>query len=399
MSLVLSSENVLEYLVLQRLLHPQDRLLATVTALEYRNFNLVVRMTADNCLLVKQERLYAEHQGDRCGFWREQRIYDLFQHFPDLNDLRSLTSEVILFDPESFIIVLRYYGNHCNLSYFYADHQYRFFPTEIAMNLGRTLARVHRQTRGQFSYRSFLQDESSRLNLDIAKSPNFLQGLAQFDPSLFSKVSADGLNFWRLYQRDERLHQAVVTIVESYQPCCLIHGDLEFRNILVKIAGDNPQHFNADPEQAAVKLIDWEFFRWGDPAYDLAVVLSCYVGLWLDSLVVSKAIPIQTTLKLAAVPLEILQSSMAALVQSYLQEFPDILKHQPEFMRRVVQFTGLVLIKQIQSKMERLYAFDNRYICTLQVAKMLLCNPEQSFLELFGMTATDLAPQEGVLVC
>jgi hypothetical protein len=397
MSFVLSSENVLGYLDRQQLLHSCNHLPATIAALEYRNFNLVVKLAADDCLLVKQERLHVEHRGEQCGFWREQRIYDLFQRFPELEMLRSLTSNVISFDPENFIIVLRYFDKYCNLGHFYANYQYHFFPVEIATGLGRTLAKVHRQTWEKDIHQSFLEGESSQS--DISRSPGFLNGLSRFSPKIFGKISTEGLNFWRQYQRYESLHQAVVATAASYQPSCLIHSDLEFRNILVKTAGDDPQGYGAYSEAPDVKLIDWEFFRWGDPAYDLGVVLSCYLGLWLDSLVVSKAIPIQTTLKLAAVPLDNLQPSMAVLVQSYLQEFPGILNHQPEFMRRVVQFTGLVLIKQIQTKMERLYAFDNRCICTLQVAKMLLCNPEPSFLELFGMTAADLAPQEGVLIC
>jgi hypothetical protein len=128
-------------------------------------------------------------------------------------------------------------------------------------------------------------------------------------------------------------------------------------------------------------------------------VLASYLDLWLESLVVSKTIPLQTALKLATTPLELLQPSMTALVQSYISAFPAILDHQPNFLNRVIQFTGLVLVKKIQSRLERLNPFDNTSICTLQVAKMLLCSPEQSTSQVFGTSAATLIKREGALAC
>lgn len=393
MKFLLSSDNVADYLVNRQLLSLQDAPSAVIFAEAYKNFNLVVK-TADACLIVKQGR--SEVHGDNCRFWWEKRVYDLFREFAELHSLLPLTSEAIHFDSDNSILVLRYFSDHCNLGDFYSSRDAKNFPIAIASSVGRTLAKVHSMTWGQDSYQAFLElGKPSDRSIDAV--PNFLQGLERFGPGIFSKISADGLDFWRLYQRYESLHQAVVTLVESYQSSCLIHDDLEFRNILV-----NGSSFNSDnitPADINLKLIDWEFFRWGDPAFDLGTILSSYLNLWLDSLIVSKAIPIQTTLKLAKRPLELLQPSMTALVRTYLAEFPAILNHQPCFINRVLQFTGLILIKQIQGKMEHLYPFDNTCICTLQVAKMMLCSPEQSFAEIFGSGAANLMQVEGVLSC
>lgn len=397
MTFLLSSDNVLDYLIAHHLLQMQDRALAQIEAKEYKNFNLVVTLATGGSLLVKQERFYGEKR-QQCEFWREQKIYELFQHFVELKDLWTLTSEVLYFDPNNFIIVLRYFSDFCNLSQFYAEHQPQTFPVAIAHSLGQTLATVHRNTWGQASHQSYLaQAEPS--GDDVARPPGFLRGLERFGPGIFSKISTDGLDFWRLYQRYDSLHQAVAETAESYRSCCLIHSDLEFRNILVKADISDAINADASPVDASVKLIDWELFRWGDPAYDLGIVLSSYLGLWLESLVVSKAIPLQTALKLATTPLELLQPSMTALVQSYVSAFPAILDHQPDFLNRVIQFTGLVLVKQIQNRLERLNPFDNTNIYTLQVAKMLLCRPEQSITQVFGTSAANLTNMEGVLSC
>jgi Phosphotransferase enzyme family len=397
MTFLLSSDNVLDYLVKHHLLQIQDRALAQIEAKEYKNFNLVVTLATGGSLLVKQERFDTEKR-PQCELWREQKIYELFQHFAEINDLWAMTSEVVYFDPDNFIIVLRYFSDYCNLSQFYAEHQPQVFPVAIAQGIGHTLATVHHSTWGQAAHQLFLaQAEPS--GGDIARPPSFLQGLERFGPGIFSKISTDGLEFWRLYQRYDSLHEAMVETAESYRSNCLIHSDLEFRNILVKADGSDAVSPDVPLENASVKLIDWEFFRWGDPAYDLGIVLASYLGLWLESLVVGKTIPLQTALKLATTPLELLQPSMTALVQSYISAFPAILDHQPNFLNQVIQFTGLVLVKQIQSRLERLNPFDNTSVCTLQVAKMLLCSPDQSIAQVFGTSATNLTHIKGVLSC
>jgi hypothetical protein len=395
MTFLLSSENVLDYLVQHHLLQLQDSALAQIEAKEYKNFNLVVTLATGESLLVKQERLWAGK--GQCEFWREQKIYDLFQGFAELKHLWTLTSEVVYFDPDNFMIVLRYFSDYCNLGHFYRERQHQVFPVAIAHSLGRTLAKVHCNTWDRTAHQLFLTPEKSS-DRDIARPPSFVRGLERFGPGIFSKISTDGLDFWRLYQRYDSLHQAVAETAESYRACCLIHSDLEFRNILVK-ADESDAVNDASPTEASIKLIDWELFRWGDPAYDLGIVMASYLDLWLESLVVSKTIPLQTALQLATTPLELLQPSMTALIQSYISVFPAILDHQPNFLNRVIRFTGLVLIKKIQSRLERLNPFDNTSICTLQVAKMLLCSPEQSISQVFGTSAATLTQVEAALAC
>ena len=81
---------------------------------------------------------------------------------------------------------------------------------------------------------------------------------------------------------------------------------------------------------------------------------------------------------MAMTPLEQLQPSIAALANAYFGNFPEILECRPQFLKRVVQFSGLALIIQIQAMLQHQSSFDNTGICMLQVAKGLLCRPEQS---------------------
>ncbi len=138
-----------------------------------------------------------------------------------------------------------------------------------------------------------------------------------------------------------------------------------------------------------IRLIDWERSAWGDPAMDLGTLISSYVLLWLSSLVISKSLSLEESLSLAMTPLEQLQPSIAALACAYYNTFPEILEHRPDFWQRVVQFVGFALIQQIQATIQHQKSFNNTGIAMMQVAKTLLCNPQQSMSTIFG-TAVEL---------
>jgi Phosphotransferase enzyme family len=380
MAFLLGSENVFDYLVEQGLCASEARSSVQVTAKEYKNFNLLVNVGQQRSFLVKQERPDAEGN-TRGEFWYEWRVHELFQHFPELKTLSSCTSEILHFDPSHSIIVLNYLDDFTDLSEFYPSSE--TFPTAIAASLGTTLASFHQKTYENQHYKDFLTETTHPNPIDT-HIPRFLQGLERIGPGILSRICTDGLDFWRLYQRYESLHQAMVDISQTFTPCCLTHNDLPLRNILLDTHWEDPSRSNNSP---AVRLIDWEFVSWGDPAYDLGMVLSSYLKLWLGSLVISNAINIETALRLATTPLEKLQPSLAALVCAYLKQFPEILEHRPNFLRQTLQFTGLILIKRIQGQLEQLSPFNNTSICTLQVAKALLCRPEDSISTVFGTIA------------
>ena len=390
MAFILSSDNVLDYLINHKICESQDRASAQVVAKEYKNFNLQIS-AGNRTFLIKQER--PDAQGKTSGdFWDEWRVHELLHHFPELQPLSTTTSEILRFDPEHSILVLNYLTDYTELRAFYDEAQ--IFPTTIASNLGKTLATIHQSTYKNQIYHDFLMDTSQPRPLEN-RLPNFLRGLERIGPGVFSQICTDGLDFWRLYQRYDSLHQAMVEVSQSFTPCCLTHNDLNLQNILAEISAKPQGHPSSNSEAVTdqikpnpgVRIIDWEFVRWGDPAFDLGMVLANYLKLWLGSLIISDAISIETALRLATTPLEKLQPSLSALVTAYLGQFPTILEARPDFLKQVIQFTGLILVKRIQTKLEQLSSFDNVSICTLQVAKTLLCKPEDSISMVFGSTA------------
>ncbi|HBB33681.1 MAG TPA: LPS biosynthesis choline kinase [Cyanobacteria bacterium UBA8803] len=378
MTFLLNSHNVFDYLVERGFCARSEQASSKVEPIAAKNFNLLVSLSEGRKLLVKQER--HNQEGKAAGeFLSEWRIQEFLQQFLELGHIQSWIPEVLHFDAEHSIIILSYLDEYQDLADFY--NKEKVFPTKVADAISTILATVHRHTFNRQNYQNFFCPKSEHSTPD--QVPNLIQGLERIGPEIFGQVSADGLKFFALYQRYDSLGQAIRELADSFKPCCLIHDDLKLNNILLHKGWEQTG-------DSIVRLIDWERSIWGDPAFDLGTLIASYLQLWLGSLVMSQSLTLEESLRLAATPLEQLQPSIAALTSTYLDTFPEILEHRPDFLRRVVQFAGFGLIQQIQAMIQYQKSFGNTGIAMLQVAKTLLCRPEQSMPTIFGAAAVQL---------
>ena len=377
-------QNVFDYIVERGISTQKVKYLSPVKLKTAKNYNLLVTLPDGRQLLVKQERHY--QNGKSAGkFLREWQIHNFIKQPPEVNHIRPLLSEVINYNANDSIIIFNYLKDYCDLAEFYT-HKNVFLP-EIATEIGSTLATIHRATFDRQKYRDFFCQNCE--GIPVSFVPNFIHGLERIGPEVFGLVPADGLKFFMLYQRYDSLGQAIAELANTFKPCCLTHNDLKLNNILLHNHWE--QDLSEKPSSnSIVRLIDWERCAWGDPAFDLGTLIASYLQIWLSSLVVSKTIAIEESLRLAMTPLEQLQPSIAALTGAYLKNFPQIAERYPQFLRRVVQYSGLALIQQIQAMIQYEKAFGNAGICMLQVAKSLLCRPEQSISTVFGTTESEL---------
>ncbi|MEH1855433.1 MAG: aminoglycoside phosphotransferase family protein [Nostoc sp.] len=378
MTFLLNSHNVFDYLVEKGLCNQSEPSPSKIEPVTAKNFNLLLSLAGDRKLLVKQER--HNQEGKAAGeFLREWQIQELLQRFPKLNHHRPFLPEALHFDAENSIIVFRYLDDYWDLMDFYTKEN--SFPTEIVRAIGTILATIHRDTYNHQEYQDFFSE--NRDNLIQYQVSHLIQGLERISPEIFGLVPDEGLRFFALYQRFDSLGKAITELGNVVIPCCLTHNDLKLNNILLQ---KNWQ----DSSNSIVRLIDWERSTWGDPASDLGTLISSYVQIWLGSLVISNSLSIEESLRLAITPLELLQPSIATLTQAYLNTFAEILEYRPDFLLRVVQFAGFALIQQIQAVIQYQKSFGNTEIAMLQVAKALLCRPEQSMPTIFGTAAVEL---------
>lgn len=382
---VLTSQNVFEYLVRHALCTDKEVAPIQVEPKFAKNFNLLVTWQDGRSLLVKQERCNLEGKTHR-EFLNEWLLHEFFQRFPKLNSIRLLLSEIIHFDAEQAIAVFNYLISYRDLAEFHTKGN--VFPTAIASSIGATLAIIHRATWNHQEYQDFFFQ--NRENLPVDKAFASIHRLERIEPEMFSLVPADSLKFFALYQRYDSLGKAIAELTSAMIPCCLTHNDLKLNNILLHNDWEQTISKSESLNNSIIRLIDWERCAWGNPAFDLGMLIASYLQIWLNSLVISPTINIETSLANALITLKKLQPSLAAIAETYFDSFPEIVEASPDFLKRVVQCSGLALIQHILATLQYQKTFGNTGICMLQVAKSLLCRPEQSISIVFGTAESAL---------
>jgi Phosphotransferase enzyme family len=385
MSFLLSSQNIRTYLIEKEICNESDFDPTKIELKPAKNFNLLLTLRSEQKLLVKQER-HAKDGQTAGEFLNEWRVRELMSTFAELASARHLFPEILHFDTEHSIVVFNYLDEYRDLDEFYAKE--KSFPIEVATQIGSAIAEIHRMTLQNTDYQTFLT--ASEKNQDDSKqeaSINF-NGIDRISPDVFSIFPSDCIKFLTLYQRYDSLGQAISILNDSYQPCCLTHKDFKLNNLLLH--NDWEQRISKPQPESILRLIDWERSGWGDPAFDLGSIVASYLQIWLGSMVVSTDTTLEESLRMAMTPLELLQPSLGMLIGTYLMNFPEILREQPTFVQRVVQFAGLALIQQIQAMIQYQKVFNNTGICMLQVAKSFLCRPAQSIPTIFGQSEAEL---------
>lgn len=379
--LILNSQNIVNYLTECSFFSSteKDNLILESVPVETKNFNLLVTLPNQKKILVKQERNRLK-ENVSSEFANEWKIKCFLNKFKIVDYLDTLFPEILHFDSGNSILIFNYLSNYTDLEIFYKKRH--DFSVEIALVIGTAIATIHRETFNSQQYQNFFSQcsESCRGKQSLKS----LSSLEHIGPEVFGSFPIEGLKFIALYQRHDSLGQAIAELENAYMSCCLTHNDLKLCNILLH------NDWEEQTSSKIVQLIDWECSGWGDPAHDLGTLIASYLKLWLNSLVVSKVLKIEESLRLATIPLEILQPSIAHLIQAYLKTFPTVVEHRPDFLRQVVQFSGVALIGEILSSIKYQKTFGNTGVCMLQVAKSLVCRPEASLPTILGMPAAEL---------
>jgi 5-methylthioribose kinase len=379
MTLVLDNKNVFEYLANLQYCQLTDRNSAKIELIPAKNFNLLIILEDGKHILVKQES--PDFQGNVSGeFWAEWQMQRFAHQFPDWSELMGeFLPEVWHFDPDNSILIIRFLADYRDLFRHYLWE--RQFDPNIAIAVGKLLGILHSSTFQQQAYHQFLID---RPNYEPPSSAlDIIHRLDRISPAVFGMMPRECLHFFSLYQKFPSLAAAIADLGDSVTACCLIHNDLKLNNLLVPIDG-------VAAPNLPIKLIDWERVHWGDPAFDVGCLMGSYLELWLEGLEISNDLSLNESLQLAITPLELLQPSLFALIQAYMEQFAEIITRRSDFLDRAIQFAGLSLIRRIEITIREDRIFGNRGIMMLQVAKQLLCSPRAAIPTMFGQKGNHL---------
>ena len=331
---ILSEQNAFSYLVSLGICDHQTTPI-DILPLPGKNLNLHLKFADSPDWLVKQE--VTDQQGCCELFMGEWAVQDLINSTSSLTPLRTFIPPIVHYDRSAAILVSQFLEGHQNLE-LYDQALDCPFDREIATMLGLHLGTLH-----QLTYQpgeTTIRDQLERLYPDAIRSnpPSDFLALKPFIPEQFGWLRQDALTFFRWYQSQPDLIQALETLSKTWSACCLTHQDLQFGNWLVS------------SETRSLQLIDWEHVGWGDPLTDLATLLTYPLLRWLSQLPPPNFGSWQQRCDAASLPFDTLQPSLVALVSSYFEAFPEALSK--DALLRVSQWMGRRLIHEVETHIQ-----------------------------------------------
>ncbi len=366
---LLSEHNAFDYLTDLGICDRQHRPIE-ILPLSGKNLNLHLKFVNSPGWLVKQEVI--DQQGCNELFLGEWAVQELINSTDRLAPLRDFIPPIVHYDRSAAILVSPFLEGHQNLEHYYQGLDCPF-DRGIAMAQGRHLGRLHQLTyqQGQIG-----RDHLQRSYPDAVRSTpgSSLSPLKPFIPEMFGWVRQDALTFFRWYQSQADLIQAMETLSKTWSACCVTHQDLQFGNWLL------------NRETRSLQLIDWEHMGWGDPLTDLATLLANPLQLWLSRLPPPSFGSWQQRCDAAPISFDQLQPSLIALVNSYFEAFPELLSEtfsnsssnssSEGILHRLIQWTGRRLIDEVETTIQYHHPIGAIEANLLHFAQQLILHPD-----------------------
>ena len=274
------------------------------------------------------------------------------------------------YDRCNCILVLEYLTGSPNLR----DHYGRRgeFSVSTATALGRALAALHRLDAGWF------ESQDGQRVVAVA-SPPWVLSLHRPGLRTLTRISRANLDLLRTVQRSEPGCQALDRLARRWRASCLTHLDLKWDNCLAYARGPSGR-------KTAVKIIDWELARPGDPRWDVGAVFSEYLLSWVSSVPSGLGeVHGEDLLALARHPLEAMQPAIARFWHTYVSRSGLAEGEADRWLVGAVQYGAARLLQSTYEQMQEAPQLTAVAVCTVQLAVNILQHPEEAVVHLLGL--------------
>ncbi len=251
-------DTVVTFLLDRGLLHP-DALIdgVVVHPVVRRNRNLRVCLADGSGFFVKQSDGLSSH--NREAVRKEGLFYE--RQWAAARALSVMMPQLLLFDSSIPIVVLDLLSGYRTLGEYSRSSWPPVFPIRVWARLGRQLAAVHDEP---------APNRGGHLRMD----PLGAAAAWEPRPSMLTTLSPAGLQALRIVQESAEIGRGLKAVREAWQPLCSIHGDLR---------GDNVMVGGGEVDAEGIRLVDWETWGLGDPAWDVACAVAIGIGLSFTS--------------------------------------------------------------------------------------------------------------------
>lgn len=358
---MLGAADAVDLLMTLGLLAPADLVAGlTVTDASRRNRNHRVVCEAGRSYLIKQ----AGDPDKVRTLANEAEIYRLLAAHASDAVRAALPAIVRYFDDG--ILVLELDAAAVSLAAYHRT--VRRFPPGMAATLGRTVAALH-ATSG---------DDVRRL-APVADGLPLVFSFDRPDVTVYYGASGATLQLLTAIHATGDFAARLGDLRDDWTAGTMIHADLRLDNCIVR-----PSERVRTGKH--LRLVDWEMAMWGDPAWDLATLLSEYLSLWIDHAPVSEATPPEQFLDHGVFTLDRLQPSIRHLWDAYrdartMSEPPWLL------WERAVRFSAARLVQTAYETSQYLNELSGQVVFKLQLAHNILTDPITASTVLLGIPA------------
>ncbi|MEU4769141.1 phosphotransferase [Actinosynnema sp. NPDC023794] len=327
-----------------------------VTDVSRRNHNYRVVTTGGPAFLIKQA---GDADKVRTLANEAQTYAVLAQRGPAA--VRARLPRVVRYLPEPSVLVLGIHPNTESLATYH--RRARRFPPGVASTLGHSLAALHA-----------VRDVEAHALMPVVDGLPLVFSFDCPDVTVYYGASAATLQLFTAVHGTGDFAELLGRLRAEWRPDCLVHADVRLDNCVVR--PDMPTRVGKE-----LCLIDWEMAMWGDPAWDVATVLSEYLSLWLDHAPVSEATPPERFLEHGLFTLERWQPFVRRFWAAYASGAPAA----DALWRRAVRFAAARLVQTAYESTQYLPDLPGQVVLKLQLAHNILTDPVAAGRTLFGI--------------
>lgn len=332
-----------------------------------KNRNIKVIRNHNQSYLLKQPNT-ASHES-RKTIQREASIYTLAQEDSDFKSFSAIVPRILKFDPRLDLLITEFVTNGKSLNDYIYDTSITELPNILASTLGEVIATYHR---------TFAKcSNSPQLSFLPRTFPSTLY-LSHPGPEILSRLSSANLKLLKLMQQHSELSNLFENLVNNWHVQTLIHGDIRWDNILAFFLNDHNS-------TVQIKLVDWEFADFGDPAWDIGSVFHDFILFWLYSLRGTANETIEQLLAHAHHPLRDVQSDIRTFWHTYTKVLGINDRESNELLYRSTKYCAVRLLQTVYESSFDETELSNMSIYMVQLSTNILIDAGSAIAHLLGI--------------
>jgi aminoglycoside phosphotransferase (APT) family kinase protein len=198
----------------------------------------------------------------------------------------------------------------------------------------------------------------------------------------FCGMSGGAVSLVRMIQQSDDLCDTLDLLRGGWLRSAVIHSDLKWDNCVVL-----PGRGSA---ATAVKLVDWEFARIGDPDWDVGSMLANYLSTWLLSIpTVGDDADMATVVPLAALPIERMQPAVGTFWAAYTATAKLAPAESASRLLRAVRYAGARLVQTAYEQSQPRASVTEHVVRLLQASVNVMRRPHEAAAQLLGIDLPD----------